>query len=303
MNKNLISILDLDKTDILEIFNIAQKREHIVIDYKNILEGKILCSLFFQQSTRTQLSFQSAFLRLGGTVIGFSNAESSRSSAPYFEDAYDLGQIVSIYSDIAVMRTVNQIEINNFVKKATIPLISGGSAHNEHPTQALIDLFTINQYLHNINNIHILIIGSLTHRTNKSLLMGLNNWNNINVYVIASEKKAFDIQCLSNLENINFKYFDSLDSFINIEKTSNIIDVIYITRFLDNEDLNKSNIFTSEKLSKFKKSVIILDPLPRSSLLPFEIDSTSNAKYFKQAENGLYIREALFVYYYKNKLL
>lgn len=303
MNKNLISILDLDKIDILEIFKIAQKKEQIAIEYKNILEGKILCSLFFQQSTRTQLSFQSAFFRLGGKVIGFSSAESSRSSAPYFEDTYDLGQIVSIYSDIAVMRTVNQIEINNFIKKSTIPLISGGSAHNEHPTQALIDIFTINQYVCNINDIHILIIGSLTHRANKSLLMGLNNWNNINVYVIGSEKKAIDIQTLSNLKNINFKYFDSLDSFMSIKGISEIIDVIYITRFLNNENLNKSNIFTKEKLVQFKKSVIILDPLPRSSLLPFEIDSTSNAKYFKQAENGLYIREALFVYYCKNKLL
>lgn len=297
MNEHILKITDLNIADINTIFKLASYKDEITEQYKNIMNQKILCSLFFQQSTRTQLSFHSAFIKLGGNVIGFSDIECTRSSAPYFEDASDLGKIISNYADIAVMRTESKELLNRFVQNTTIPVISGGCEHEAHPTQALIDVFTMTEFIKNIHGINILILGSLNHRAIKSLINCLAFWNDISLHIIS------DCMDVKKLPNIKYSFYSSLTEFMNNDSRVKKIDVIYVTRFLTRSKDEKKNILTKEKVNKFRQNTIILDPLPRSILLPYELDSVSNSKYFMQAKNGLYVREALFIYLYQSGLL
>ena len=147
MNKNLISILDITKTQMEEIFSVAKAKDKLFEKNYNALSGKILASLFLQPSTRTQLSFQSAFLKLNGKTIGFSDINHSRSGPPYYEPLDDMGIIVSNYCDIIVMRTIDATYMDEFLKGTSVPVISAGSGNIEHPTQALTDLFTLTDTL------------------------------------------------------------------------------------------------------------------------------------------------------------
>ena len=300
MNKNLISILDIDKNQMEQLFLIAKDKDDIFKKNYDVLSQKILASLFLQPSTRTQLSFQSAFLKLGGRTIGFSDINHSRSGPPYYEPLDDMGKIVSNYCDIIVMRTINATFTDDFVSGATIPVISAGSGNIEHPTQALTDLFTLTEYFgSNLSGINILVIGTPRQRTINSLLLGLSNWINIHVHIVCQH----GVTLMDSIENkflnpMNISYYKSINDFWD-SGVSQEINVIYMDKIFQETYIYNDFIISNAQLNNnFPKDTLVLHPLPRTKELPKYFDEYSGSKYFSQAHNGLYVRGALFLSYF-----
>lgn len=300
MNKNLISILDITKTQMEEIFSVAKAKDELFEKNYTALSGKILASLFLQPSTRTQLSFQSAFLKLGGKAIGFSDINHSRSGPPYYEPLDDMGKIVSNYCDIIVMRTIDATYTDEFIKETSVPVISAGSGNIEHPTQALTDLFTLTDSLgSDLSGINILIIGTPRQRTINSFLLGLSNWKNIHVHILC-QKGVLLMESITNkfLNNIDIAYYASLEDFLDCG-ISNQINVIYIDKIFKETYFYDEFVITSKQLyQSFTPDTIILHPLPRTKELPKYFDEFPGSKYFTQAYNGLYVRGSLFLSYF-----
>lgn len=300
MNKNLISILDISKTQIKELFSLAREKDAIFKKYHNFLSEKILASLFLQPSTRTQLSFQSAFLKLGGKIIGFSDINHSRSGPPYYEPLDDMGKIISNYCDIVVMRTIDATYTDEFIKETTVPVISAGSGNIEHPTQALTDLFTLTDYFgFDLSDLNILIIGTPRQRTINSLLLGLSNWENVNVHILC-QKGVILMDSIEKrfLNKINISYYKSFNDFLSHE-FSREINIIYMDKIFKETYFYDEFIINREQLyNYFSKDTIILHPLPRTKELPKYFDEYAGSKYFIQAHNGLYVRSALFLLYF-----
>lgn len=300
MPKHITSVLDLQKDELLEIFEIADNYINLVSENKHILDGKILGTFFLQPSTRTQLSFQSSFLRLGGKWIGFSDIETTRMGDSYHESFEDTAKVVTEYCDIIVLRSPDDTILNTFKANATVPIISAGCGTTAHPTQGLLDLYTIYNLLQKLDALNILICGNLDNRCINSFLAGLSFWENINIYFIAPE----ELRHLHNQETLspnfeNIYYYKNYDEFFEASSAKSI-DVIYI------DDINIKGqsmaqayeaypdlMFTGRKLEEFNEDVIILHSLPRSGIA-LEIDNYPNAKYFQQSKNGLRIRTALF---------
>lgn len=297
---NLISISDLNLEDMEEIFDLAKMRENIFKEYYNSLNDKILASLFLQPSTRTQLSFQSAFLKLGGSYIGFSDINSTRSGPPYFEPLDDMGTIVSNYCDIVVMRTIDATYMSSFLTGAKIPVISAGSGNIEHPTQALTDIFTLRTHIgKNLSGLNILIIGTPRQRTINSLILGLNKWENICIHILCQKGITLAEHVSHNInKTINIQYYSSTEKFFDSGYSSSI-DVIYMDKiFKETYEYDEFIISENELYSQFRNDIIILHPLPRTKELPKIFDKHPGALYFSQAQNGLYVRAALFLSYF-----
>lgn len=295
MQNNLISILDISKAEMEELFRKANKRHEIFTLYANALKDKILGSLFFQPSTRTQLSFQSSFVRLGGNYIGFSDINESRSGPPYFESLDDMGIIVSLYCDIIVMRTIDQNKMSDIIQTASVPIISAGSGNVEHPTQALTDYLTIQKCHGDISNNNILIIGTPRQRTINSFLIGLNNWDNIHINILCQEGIQISSYVKQRMTKHPIYYWSSIDQMLD----SGVIDsisVLYMDKIFYETECNNNFVFKEEHWEKFPKDMSILHPLPRTNELPKYIDKTPQAKYFFQAENGLFLRSVLFLH-------
>lgn len=297
---NLISINDLSINEIKTIFSRAKLGNRIFTEYEGYLNNKMLASLFLQPSTRTQLSFQSAFCRLGGKYIGFSDINSSRSGPPYYEPIEDMGKIVSFYCDIIVMRTINATYTSSLINGASVPIISAGSGNIEHPTQALTDLFTISSYIgDNLSNLNILIIGTPRQRTINSLILGLSNWSNINIHILCQSGITVteDIKRIVN-NSIEIKYYYSTKHFLE-SGCSKEIDVVYMDKiFNETSEYNQFAFSENELYNDFRKDIIILHPLPRTKELPKTFDKHPGAVYFNQAQNGLYVRASLFMCYF-----
>lgn len=298
---NLISIKDLSLEEIFTIFERAKMGDRIFNEYYEYLKNKILASLFLQPSTRTQLSFQSAFTKLGGTYIGFSDINASRSGPPYYEPLDDMGKIISNYCDIIVIRTINATFTSALLEGANVPVISAGSGNIEHPTQALTDLYTLTNHIgKDLTGLNILIIGTPRQRTINSFLLGLSNWQNITVYVLCqsgvilpdfvSEKLPF---------TMNIHYFSSKNSFWE-SGCARKIDVIYMDKIFNETAEYNEFVFTEAELYQvFRKDIIILHPLPRTKELPKVFDKHPGALYFIQAKNGLYVRASLLLSYFQ----
>jgi aspartate carbamoyltransferase catalytic subunit len=295
MEHKLISISDISKNEIMDLFNIASKGNKIFNQYANSLQNKILGSLFFQPSTRTQLSFQSAFVRLGGDYIGFSDINESRSGPPYFEPLDDLGHIISLYCDIAVMRTIEQNKMNDINKSITIPIISAGSGNVEHPTQALTDYFTIYKKFGDISNNNILIIGTPRQRTINSFLIGLNNWDNINIYILCQDGIQVSSYVTKQLTKHSIKYFNSIEELFS-SGILNEISILYMDKIFYETEIHDHFVLKESEWTKLPKNMMILHPLPRTKELPKFVDVMPQANYFSQAQNGLYMRSALYLY-------
>ena len=260
MNNNLISILDINKNQMEQLFLIAKNKDEIFKKNYNVLSQKILASLFLQPSTRTQLSFQSAFLKLGGKSIGFSDINHSRSGPPYYEPLDDMGKIVSNYCDIIVMRTINATFTDDFISGATIPVISAGSGNIEHPTQALTDLFTLTEYFgFNLSGINILVIGTPRQRTINSLLLGLSNWENIHVHIVCQH----GVTLMDSIENkflnpINISYYKSIDDFWD-SGVSQEINIIYMDKIFQETYMYNDFIISKAQLNNnFSKDTLVL---------------------------------------------
>lgn len=297
MKHNFLSILDLSKGEQLEIFNLADMGKDIFKNYSHSLDGMVLASLFFQPSTRTQFSFQSAFLKLGGSIIECADINETRSGAPYYEPIGDMAKIISNYSDIVVMRTENNLQTVEMDANIEVPFISAGSGNIEHPTQALTDLYTVRQYFGALESHDILIIGTPRQRTINSFIKGMSLWAKQNYHILCQEGVCINQDVKKSLGKSNVTYYSSWDDIYESGIYKNI-SIIYMDKFF--YETNRHSIYVpDEKMFKthFSKEAIILHPLPRTQELPCFFDDLNNAKYFVQAKNGLYIRSGLFLHY------
>lgn len=298
MKKNLLSIMDLKKDEIEEIFKLADLGEDIFREYDNLLDKKILCSIFLQPSTRTQFSFQSSFIRLGGHCMSITDIENTRSGCTYHEPLDDMARMLNNYCDIIVMRSSKTDDINLFLQGCEKTIISAGSGYYEHPTQALIDLYTINRIFKQIDGINILIIGTPNQRTINSLLLGLSLWDNIVVNILCENDMTLPNHIAKSIGNIYLRYYHSWDELLSSRFYKDIV-AVYVTEIKSIQKSKDCFNLTDEIMLKFTNSPIILSPLPRTDQLPKSIDSFQSARYYFQAKQGIYVRAGLFVKYFK----
>ena len=296
-NRDIISIRDLEKKDIETILEEAKKMEDILIkkqDYK-ILTDKIIALMFFEPSTRTRLSFEFAAKRLGANVLNVH--ESKILSTAKGESFVDTIKTVENYCDCIVIRHPKDGAARLAAEVSTVPVINAGDGCNQHPTQTLLDLYTILREKGTLR-LNIGILGDLKYaRTARSLIYALSKFNS-KVYLIFPNELSPHREIVEYLEenNVNFTLSN------NLEEVIEELDVLYVTRiqkerFPDIEEYERvrgSYRVTSKILRKAKDNLIILHPLPRVDEIEHEIDKTKHAKYFKQVFYGLPIRMAIF---------
>ena len=268
--------------------------ESVALKGSEMLKGKILATLFFEPSTRTRLSFEAAMLKLGGAVIGFAEAELA--SVKKGENLADTVRTVENYADVIALRHPLDGAAKLAAELAKIPIINGGSGSEEHPTQALTDLYTVQKEKKKIDGLKIALVGDLRYgRTVHSLAYALSLYN-IDLYLISPESLRMRHEVLRAIEN---KIQLTEDS--NLEKVIPKIDVLYVTRiqkerfpepaeYAKVKGVYKINI---ETLSNAKKDMVILHPLPRVDEIANEVDKTPQARYFQQVWNGVVVRMAL----------
>ncbi len=300
--KHILSGYQFTKNDIEKILISSSDMEEQCNNHsvKKILQNKIVACMFFEPSTRTRLSFESAALRLGANVISAENA-SENSSAHKGETIEDTTKMLNAYSDIIVMRHPEAGAAEKAAKVSDIPVINGGDGANQHPTQALYDLYTIKKEHRKLENLNIAFVGDLFNgRTLHSLIPLLSNYSDNKFYFVSPKELALPEEYKNLLISKNFKFEESA----NLEEVLKNADVVYMTRvqkerFKNVEDYNKVKdafLLKPEHLKFMKKDAIILHPLPRVNEIDHEIDSDSRAAYFRQAQNGLYVRMALLAY-------
>lgn len=297
--KSLIEPMDLSLEELDEILCLADKIIANPISYADVCKGKVLATLFYEPSTRTRLSFEAAMLRLGGSVMGFSSAESS--SAAKGESVADTIRTIACYADIAAMRHPKEGAPMVASMKADIPVINAGDGGHQHPTQTLTDLLTIKTLKGNLNNFTIGICGDLKFgRTVHSLIKALSRYENIKFILISpAELKVPEYI----REEILIKNGIEFEEFERLENVIDELDVLYMTRvqkerFFNEADyirLKDSYIVDSKKLLNAKKDMIIMHPLPRVNEISVEVDNDPRAAYFKQAKCGMFVRMALIM--------
>ena len=297
--KHLIDIKDLSIKEIDDMIKVAKDIITNEEKYSHKCDGKKLATLFFEPSTRTRLSFESAMLSLGGNVLGFSEASSS--SVSKGETVSDTIRVVGCYSDIIAMR--HPKEGAPFVAsiKSSVPIINAGDGGHNHPTQTLTDLLTINIEKGRLDNLTIGLCGDLKFgRTVHSLITAMSRYNNIKFVLISpDELKLPEYVKKEVLEKNNIEYVETRD----IEEYMSDLDILYMTRvqkerFFNEEDyirLKDYYILNKKKLDKAKKDLCIMHPLPRVNEISTDVDDDERACYFKQANYGKYIRMALIL--------
>lgn len=293
-NRNIISIQDFTKEEINHILKISQTMEPIAKTGTDILKGKILATLFFEPSTRTRLSFEAAMQKLGGTTIGFSDTETS--STKKGENLIDTIRTIENYADIIALRHSLEGAASAAAEHSKIPIINSGTGAQEHPTQALIDLYTIQKEKKQIDNLKIAIIGDLRYgRTVHSLARALTNYN-VELFLVSPEALRMQENILKEVKNkIQVTEKQNLTDIIPK------IDVLYVTRiqkerFPDPAEYTKlkgTYRIDQKTIKPAKKDMIILHPLPRIDEITPEIDQTPHARYFQQVGNGLRVRMAI----------
>ena len=294
--RDLIEITDLTRDEIEYLFELADKMEKYAKSRSSLLKDKILALLFFEPSTRTKLSFEAAMLRLGGNVIGFS--EPSTSSIAKGESLADTIRVVENYCDGIVIRHPLEGAAKLAAELSRVPVINAGSGALSHPTQALLDLYTIYREKGRIDGLNIALVGDLKYgRTVHSLAYALTYYD-VNLYFISPPELRMRREVIEDLTkaNVKFKeYFDFRDDVLGN------LDVLYVTRiqkerFPDPAEYQKvknSYKITFDILKKCKHDIMIMHPLPRVDEMDYQIDSTPNAKYFIQTYYGLLMRMAL----------
>ena len=304
--KNLIGIEDFSVEEISELIEVSKDIMSNKEKYLEKCKGKILATLFFEPSTRTRLSFESAMLSLGGGVLGFSSADSS--STQKGETLADTIKVVSGYSDIIAMRHPKEGAPIVAANNSNVPIINAGDGGHNHPTQTLLDLLTISQEKGRLDNFTIGLCGDLKFgRTVHSLIVALSRYKNIK-FVLISPKELKIPEYLKQdiLDKNNIEYIETE----NFEESIGSLDVLYMTRvqkerFLNEEEyvrLKDVYILDKEKLEKAKKDLCIMHPLPRVNEISTEIDDDPRACYFRQAEYGKYMRMAIILkLLYENK--
>lgn len=297
--KSLIEPMDLSIEELDEILDLADKIAAKPEDYGDVCKGRILATLFYEPSTRTRLSFESAMLRLGGSVMGFSSADSS--SAAKGESVADTIRTVACYADIAAMRHPKEGAPKVASLSTHMPVINGGDGGHQHPTQTLTDLLTIRSLKGRLDNFTIGLCGDLKFgRTVHSLIKALSRYENIKFVLISPEELKVPEYIRDEVLINNHKEFKEVE---RLENVIGELDVLYMTRvqrerFFNEADyirLKDSYVVNMEKLQNAKDDMIILHPLPRVNEISVEVDDDPRACYFKQAKFGMYVRMALIM--------
>lgn len=297
--KYLIDPMDLSVEEIDELIDIANDIIKDRTRYQDVCRHKILATLFFEPSTRTRLSFESAMLSLGGSVLGFSSA--SNTSASKGESVSDTISVVSSYCDIIAMRHPKEGAPLVATRKSTVPLINAGDGGHNHPTQTLTDLLTIYREKGRLDNLTIGFCGDLKFgRTVHSLTKAMSRYKNIKfVFIAPPELKIPEYlkHDLLDAKNLDYKEVETIEEVIED------LDILYMTRvqkerFFNEQDyirLKDTYILDLKKLEKSKSDLIVMHPLPRVNEIAIEIDDDPRAKYFDQVQNGRFIRMALIL--------
>ena len=297
--KHLINILDLSVEEINEMIDLADDILQNPVKYQDCCNHKILATLFFEPSTRTRLSFESAMLSLGGKVLGFSEASSS--SAAKGESVADTIEVVSGYADIIAMRHPKEGAPMVAVDHASVPIINAGDGGHFHPTQTLTDLMTIRHEKGHFDNLTIGLCGDLKFgRTVHSLIGAMSRYPGVKFVLVSPEElklPSFVKQEYIKDKNIPYEQYTSLDDAIGQ------MDILYMTRvqrerFFNEEDylrLKDSYILDTEKMKLGKEDLCVLHPLPRVNEITTAVDKDPRACYFKQARYGKFIRMALMM--------
>ncbi|MCD6469319.1 aspartate carbamoyltransferase [Candidatus Bathyarchaeota archaeon] len=294
LGRDVISIKDFTREEIDYILKIAEEMESLVKSGSDMLRGKIMATLFFEPSTRTRLSFETAMYKLGGSVIGFSQPEAS--SVKKGENLADTVRVVEKYADVIVLRHPAEGAARFVAEYVKIPIINAGSGAEEHPTQALLDLYTIMKEKKRIDGLNIALMGDLRYgRTTHSLAYALSLYD-VKLFLVSPDLLRMRKEVL---EDISARIEVSEHS--NIEEVLPELDVLYVTRiqrerFPDPAEYAKvkgSYVIDLNVLRKARSDLIILHPLPRVDEVTFDVDSTPFARYFQQVANGLVVRMAL----------
>ena len=297
--KHLIDIKNLSVQEINELIKVANDIIQNKEKYSHKCDGKKLATLFFEPSTRTRLSFEAAMMELGGNVLGFSSADTS--SASKGESVSDTIRVIGCYADIIAMRHPKEGAPLVASLKSIVPVINAGDGGHNHPTQTLTDLLTIQREKGRLENLTIGLCGDLKFgRTVHSLITAMSRYKNIKFVLISpNELKIPEYLKKEVLEKNNLEWIETSD----IEKYIDKLDILYMTRvqkerFFNEEDyirLKDYYILNKEKLEKAKKDLCIMHPLPRVNEISVDVDDDPRAAYFRQAENGKYIRMALIL--------
>ena len=297
--KYLIDPMDLSVEEIDELIDIANDIIKDRTRYQDVCRHKILATLFFEPSTRTRLSFESAMLSLGGSVLGFSSA--SNTSASKGESVSDTISVVSSYCDIIAMRHPKEGAPLVATRKSTVPLINAGDGGHNHPTQTLTDLLTIYREKGRLDNLTIGFCGDLKFgRTVHSLTKAMSRYKNIKfVFIAPPELKIPEYlkHDLLDAKNLDYKEVETIEEVIED------LDILYMTRvqkerFFNEQDyirLKDTYILDLKKLEKSKSDLVVMHPLPRVNEIAIEVDDDPRAKYFDQVQNGRFMRMALIL--------
>lgn len=292
-NRSLVSIDDFSTEEIIQTLDLAVEFEKKPV--QKLLDGKVIATLFFEPSTRTRLSFESAINRLGGKIVGF--ADSSTSSVSKGETLHDTIKMVSSYSDLIVMRHPVEGSARYASEIASVPVINAGDGANQHPTQTMLDLFSIRKTQGTLDNLNIFMVGDLKYgRTVHSLMMAMSRWNTTFNFIAPEELKMPD-EFKLYLENLGLKYYEHSDFTDIISKA----DIIYMTRVqkerfsdpIEYEKVKNVYVLRNSMLKNTKPSMRILHPLPRVNEINPDVDANPKAYYFEQALNGVFTRQAI----------
>ena len=295
--RDVISLEDFTKKEIFKILDTATYMEQQLSQKRklSLLDGYILATLFFEPSTRTRLSFESAMHRLGGSVIGFSSAIGT--SVQKGESLADTIRTVEKYCDIIVLRHSRMGAARLAAEVSRVPIINAGDGSGEHPTQTLLDLYTIRKTKGTLENLNIALMGDLKYgRTVHSLSLALSRFNK-KLYLISPEMLKMPTEIINELESRGVEIIETSDLSVVLPE----LDVLYVTRiqkerFPDLQEYEKvkdAYKITKEFLQDAKDTLVIMHPLPRVGEIAYAVDETRHAIYFEQVENGVFVRMAL----------
>ena len=296
--KKLISPLDLTTQEIDELLALADRIIEDPQAFAHKCDGKILATLFFEPSTRTRLSFESAMLSLGGKVLGFSSANSS--SAAKGESVADTVRTVECYADIIAMRHPKEGAATVAASKVDCPLINAGDGGHQHPTQTLTDLLTIHRLKGHLDNLTVGLCGDLKFgRTVHSLIRAMMRYENIKFVLVSPKELQVPDYIRDDLVRSGYEF----EEVERLEDAIGKMDILYMTRvqrerFFNEEDyirLRDSYILDNEKMKLAKEDMIVMHPLPRVNEISVEVDDDPRAAYFPQAKFGRFVRMALIL--------
>lgn len=296
--RDIITTTDLSRAELEYILKIAKSMEPFASknEASDLLKGKVMASLFYEPSTRTRLSFETAMLRLGGNVITTVGIDNS--SLFKGETIADTAKVIELYSDVIVVRHPKEGTAKEMASNASVPVINAGDGSAEHPTQALLDLYTIHNKFGKIDGLKIALSGDLKHSRSLHSLCDLLSHFKVECFLVSPNELKMPENILEKMRSVGVKFVETED-FEGVIKGG--VDVFYCNRIqkerfkdeLEYERLKYVFVLNKEKVLAGKRAMIVMNPLPRVGEILEEVDSLENAYYFTQAKNGVAIRMAL----------